>query len=82
MQYRHAIIILVAAIIIGTGIKKYSSEIPNYISNILEITRLKNKFFSSKTSYDFDLIIVGSGLAGLTSAFEANKLFDGKKKKF
>ena len=80
MQYRHAIIILVAAIIIGTGIKKYSSEIPNYISNILEITRLKNKFFSSKTSYDFDLIIVGSGLAGLTSAFEANKLFDGKKK--
>ena len=80
MKARSAIIILVLAIIIGTGIKKYSSEIPKYISNILEITRLKNKFYGSKTSYDYDLIIVGAGLAGLTSAFEANKLFNGQKK--
>ena len=80
MKARSAIIILVLAIIIGTGIKKYSSEIPKYISNILEITRLKNKFYGSRTSYDYDLIIVGAGLAGLTSAFEANKLFNGQKK--
>ena len=80
MKARSAIIILILAIIIGTGIKKYSSEIPKYISNILEITRLKNKFFGSKTSYDYDLIIVGAGLAGLTSAFEADKLFNGGKK--
>ena len=80
MKTRNAIIILVIAIIIGTGIKKYSNEIPKYISNILEITRLKNKFFGSKTNYDYDLIIVGCGLAGLTSAFEADKLSKGQKK--
>ena len=80
MKARNAIIMLVIAIIIGTGIRKYSSEIQNYVTNVLEITRLKNRFFGSKINYDYDLIIVGSGLAGLTATFEANKLFDGKKK--
>ena len=80
MKVQHAIVILVISIIIGVGIKNYYSEIPNYITSILEITRLKNKYKASKTNYDYDLIIVGSGLAGLTSAFEANKLFNGKKK--
>ena len=80
MKTRNALIILVIAIIIGSGIKKYYSEIPKYITNILEITRLKNKFFGTKTDYEYDLIIVGCGLAGLTSAFEANKLSNGQKK--
>ena len=80
MKVSNAIIILLIAIIIGTGIVKYSSDMPNFITNILEITRLKNKFFGLNSKYDYDLIIVGAGLAGLTSAFEANKLFEGKKR--
>ena len=80
MKGNTALIILVIAIIIGTGIKKYSSHFPKYITDMLEITRLKNKFFGKTTNYDYDLIIVGSGLAGLTSSFEANKLFNGEKK--
>ena len=80
MKARNALIILVFAIIIGVGIRKYPTEFNHYITNILEITRLKNLFKSSKTTYDYDLIIVGSGLAGLTAAFESNKLFNGEKK--
>ena len=80
MKARSAIIVLIIAVIIGTGIIKYSEKMPKCISNMLELTRLKNKYFGSKTNYDYDLIIVGSGLAGLTSAFEANKLSEGKKK--
>ena len=80
MKARNSIIILVIAIIIGIGIRKYHDEIPKYIANILEITGLKNKFFASKTKYDYDLIIVGSGLAGLTSAYEAAKLSKGQNK--
>jgi flavocytochrome c len=80
MKGNTALIILVIAIIIGTGIKKYSSHFPKYITDMLEITRLKNKYLGSKIDYDYDLIIVGAGLAGLTSAFEANKLSEGQKK--
>ena len=80
MKVRNALIILVLAIIIGTGIKKYPTELRYYVTNILEITRLKNLFKSSQITYDYDLIIVGSGLAGLTAAFESNKLFKGEKK--
>ena len=80
MKVSNAIIILFVAIIIGTGIVKYSSDNSNCLTNILEITRLKNKFFGLNEKYNYDLIIVGAGLAGLTSAFEANKLFDGKKR--
>ena len=80
MKARNALIILVFAIIIGVGIWKYPTEFNHYITNILEITRLKNLFKSSKTTYDYDLIIVGSGLAGLTAAFESNKLFNDEKK--
>ena len=80
MKARNALIILVFAIIIGVGIRKYPTEFNHYITNILEITRLKNLFKSSTTNYDYDLIIVGSGLAGLTAAFESNKLFNGEKK--
>ena len=80
MKVRNALIILVLAIIIGTGIKKYPTELKYYVTNILEITRLKNLFKSSQITYDYDLIIVGSGLAGLTAAFESNKLFKGEKK--
>jgi len=80
MKAQTAIIILVIAIIIGVGIRKYPSYLPSYVTNILEITRLKNRFSSTQTTFDYDLIIVGSGLAGLTSAFEANKLFNGQKK--
>ena len=80
MKARNALIILVFAIIIGVGIRKYPTEFNHYITNILEITRLKNLFKSSTTTYDYDLIIVGSGLAGLTAAFESNKLFNGEKK--
>jgi len=80
MKARNALIILVFAIIIGVGIRKYPTELNHYVTNILEITRLKNLFKSSTTTYDYDLIIVGSGLAGLTAAFESNKLFNGEKK--
>ena len=80
MKARNALIILVFSIIIGVGIRKYPTEFNLFITNILEITRLKNLFKSSKTTYDYDLIIVGSGLAGLTAAFESNKLFNGEKK--
>ena len=80
MKARNALIILVFAIIIGVGIRKYPTEFNHYVTNILEITRLKNLFKSSTTAYDYDLIIVGSGLAGLTAAFESNKLFKGEKK--
>ena len=80
MKAGTAIIMLVIAIIIGVGIRKYPEYLPSYVTNILEITRLKNRFSSTQTTYDYDLIIVGSGLAGLTSAFEANKLFNGQKK--
>jgi len=80
MKARNALIILVFAIIIGVGIRKYPTEFNHYVTNILEITRLKNLFKSSTTTYDYDLIIVGSGLAGLTAAFESNKLFNGEKK--
>lgn len=31
------------------------------------------------SSSSYDLVIIGSGLVGLTSAFEANKLFEGGK---
>jgi len=82
MKAQTAIVILVFAIIIGVGIRKYPSYLPSYVTNILEITRLKNRFSSTQTTFDYDLIIVGSGLAGLTSAFEANKLFNGQKKNF
>ena len=75
MKAKHAIIVLVVALMLGIGIKKFSSE----INKFLELTPFKN-LFALKTSYDYDLIIVGSGLAGLTSAFEANKLFNGQKK--
>ena len=75
MKAKHAIIVLVVALMLGIGIKKFSSE----INKFLELTPFKN-LFVSKTNYDYDLIIVGSGLAGLTSAFEANKLFNGQKK--
>ena len=80
MKATNEIIVLIIAVIIGTGIIKYSEKMPKYITNMLEITRLKNKYFGSKTNYDYDLIIVGAGLAGLTSAFEANKLSEGQKK--
>ena len=80
MKARNALIILVFAIIIGVGIRKYPTDFNHYITNILEITRLKNLFKSSKTTYDYDLIIVGSGLTGLTADFESNKLFNGEKK--
>ena len=80
MKARNALIILVFAIIIGVGIRKYPTELNYYVTNILEITRLKNLFKSSTTTYDYDLIIVGSGLAGLTAAFESDKLFKGQKK--
>ena len=80
MKARNALIILVFAIILGVGIRKYPTEFKYYVTNILEITRLKNLFKSSTTTYDYDLIIVGSGLAGLTAAFESNKLFKGQKK--
>ena len=80
MKARNALIILVFAIILGVGIRKYPTEFKYYVTNILEITRLKNLFKASTTTYDYDLIIVGSGLAGLTAAFESNKLFNGQKK--
>ena len=80
MKARNALIILVFAIILGVGIRKYPTEFKYYVTNILEITRLKNLFKASTTTYDYDLIIVGSGLAGLTAAFESNKLFKGQKK--
>ena len=80
MKARNAIIILIIAIIIGAGIRRYPTEVKKYVTNILEITRLKNIFKSSTISYDYDLIIVGSGLAGLTAAFESNKLFNGEKR--
>ena len=41
MKARNALIILVFAIIIGVGIRKYPTEFNHYITNILEITRLK-----------------------------------------
>jgi len=80
MKARNALIILVFAVIIGVGIRKYPTELNYYVTNILEITRLKNLFKSSTTTFDYDLIIVGSGLAGLTAAFESDKLFKGEKK--
>ena len=80
MKIRNALIILSIAIIIGVGIRRYPTEVKKYVTNILEITRLKNLFKSSTISYDYDLVIVGSGLAGLTAAFESNKLFKGKKR--
>lgn len=80
MKFSHALIMLAIAIIIGTGIKKYYTEIPKYVTSILEIVRLKNRMRGQTSSYDYDLIIVGAGLAGLTSTFEANKLFKGQKK--
>ena len=80
MKARNALIILVFAVIIGVGIRKYPTELNYYVTNILEITRLKNLFKSSTTTFDYDLIIVGSGLAGLTAAFESDKVFKGEKK--
>ena len=41
MKARNALIILVFSIIIGVGIRKYPTEFNHYITNILEITRLK-----------------------------------------
>ena len=80
MKAANTLIILAIAIIIGIGINKYSDHLPKYITDMLEITRLKNRFFGSTINFDYDLIIVGSGLAGLTSSFEANKLFNGQKR--
>ena len=80
MKIRNALIILSIAIIIGVGIRRYPTEVKKYVTNILEITRLKNLFKASTISYDYDLIVVGSGLAGLTATFESNKLFNGKKR--
>ena len=80
MKVSNTIIVLVIAIIIGAGIYKYPTEVQKYTTNILELTRLKNLFKASQITYDYDLIIVGSGLAGLTAAFESNKLFKGEKK--
>lgn len=76
-----AIIVLIIAIIIGTGvIIKLNPNVQKYVTNILEITKLKNRFNGSRINYDYDLIIVGAGLAGLTSSYEANKLLQGKSK--
>ena len=80
MKVRNALVILVLAIIIGAGIRRYPTELKKYVTNILELTRLKNIFKASQIAYDYDLVIVGSGLAGLTAAFESNKLFKGEKK--
>ena len=80
MKVRNALVILVLAIIIGAGIRRYPTELKKYVTNILELTRLKNIFRASQIAYDYDLVIVGSGLAGLTAAFETNKLFKGEKK--
>ena len=81
MKISTPIIVLIIAIIIGTGIIiKRNPTLSKYVTNILEITKLKNRFYGSKTQYDYDLIIIGAGLAGLTSSYEANKLFEGKKK--
>ena len=80
MKIRNALVILSIAIIIGVGIRRYPTEVKQYVTNILEITRLKNLFKASTISYDYDLVVVGSGLAGLTATFESNKLFNGKKR--
>ena len=37
-------------------------------------------YYDSKITYDYDIIVVGSGLAGLTAAYEANFISSGKKR--
>ena len=37
-------------------------------------------YYDSKITYDYDIIVVGSGLAGLTAAYEANFISSGEKK--
>ena len=80
METKNIFIILVIALIIGAVIQQYPNEIKYCISSFLEVTHLKGLFKSSQTTDEYDIIIVGSGLAGLTAAFESNKLFNGEKK--
>ena len=54
MKIRSALTILVIAIIIGTGIIKYPSELQKYTTTILELTRLKNIF---KRPYAFAWVV-------------------------
>ena len=72
-------IILFSSIIFATIIILNRNTLSKYAINFLNNTILKNPFNDSE-HYDYDLIIVGAGLAGLSAAFEANKLFKGKKK--
>ena len=78
MKIDFSSIILFITITFGTSVVIKRSPTLSKHTNILEITKLKNRYYSSKTKYD--LVIVGAGLAGLTASYEANKLFKGKKK--
>ena len=81
MKINCSIIVLIISVMIGIGIViKRNPSLSIHITKILEITKLKNRFYASKSTYDYDLIVIGAGLAGLTSSYEANKLFEGKKK--
>ena len=75
------IIIFIISILIAFSyyfIIKYHPELmPTYIQNL-------QKFFNTnpetRKQSEYDIIIVGAGLAGLTSAYEANLISNGKLK--
>ena len=75
------ILIFIISILIAFSyyfiIKNYPELMPSYIQN------LQKYFFSNPETTkqpEYDIIIVGAGLAGLTSAYEANLISNGKLK--
>ena len=68
------ILILISAIFIASF---YYFILTNYPHLMPSTIRNLSKYLS-KIPYDYDIIIVGAGLAGLTAAYEADKISSGK----
>ena len=73
-----SLIILILSIIIYLSYNIKSN--PNYIPETIEKIKKIQSILSLSKTYDYDIIIVGSGLAGLSAAYEANDISNGSLK--
>ena len=73
-----SLIVLILSIIIYLTYNIKSN--PNYIPETIEKIKNIQSILSLSKTYDYDIIIVGSGLAGLSAAYEANDISNGSLK--